>query len=383
LICTAAAVSSTVTFGSWTILRFELPQAVQVAAQSLRVSGRLFWPAHYLLVLAALSLTFWIWKPSYRLFILGLALAIQFADLRTLRGLVRTNVDAPVENRLHSPVWRSLGVDLANLLVIPAYQCGPFAAPGGKPTYAIFGKLASSQRMRTNSYYAARYTKRELQVHCLELPDSLLRGKVLDAHTAYVVSDGVRAVWESTPVTSHRCDRVDGFNLCLPLKAESATRVVTPPEPAPYAIGEILDFTAKGNARKYMTYGWAVASGEDGTWTEGPVARIRLGLSSPVEGPLSIVLMEGSRPFVTRLHPRLDVEVLINSRPVDRWSFEYGSGGGNERRTVVPESVLAGQRQLDVDFRVLNPEAPANVGEGPDDRLLGLNVRALLLQRKP
>ncbi len=383
VVCTAAAVSSTVTLGSWTIVRFTLPHVVQLAAESLRVSGRLFWPAHYLLVLGTLSVAFWAWRPPYRTVIVVVALVIQVADVWTLRKQVRSRVDLPVEDPLRSDIWRHLGAHYANLMVIPAYQCGPYAAPGGKGTYAIFGKLASSQRMRTNSYYAARYTRRELEVNCLEVPGSLLRSTTLDRGTAYVVSDGVRAVWESTPVTSHRCERVDGFNLCTPATAASGSgpSTISRPEASPYTLGELVDFTARGGARKYLTYGWA-ASGEDGAWTNGPMARLRLGLSAPADSALAVVLVEGYRPFVSRQHRHLDVDVSVNGHTIDRWAFEYGDATRAERRAIAPLEMISGQTQLDLDLHILNPEAPANVGEGPDDRLLGLNVRGLIVKRQ-
>ena len=137
-------------------------------------------------------------------------------------------------------------------------------------------------------------TRRELEVHCLEVPGGLLRSTTLDRGTAYVVSDGVRAVWESTPVTSHRCERVDGFNLCTPATAPfaGAPSTLGRPEASSYTLGELMDFTTRGAARKYLTYGWA-ASGEDGAWTNGPMARLRLGLSAPADSALAVVLVEG------------------------------------------------------------------------------------------
>lgn len=376
LVCTIAAVSSTVTLGSVTLVNIKLPRFALVAAQSLRASGRLFWPVQYLLILAALSLTFRLWKGPYRPIIFTLALAVQIADLWTLRSQVRASIDLPVEDPLRSPVWRNLGRDYANLMVIPPYQCGPNEAPGGLISYAIFGKLAASQRMRTNDYYAARYTRREILTHCGDVPRSVLGRDELDAHTVYVVSNALRAAWEITPVKSHSCERVDGFNLCT-LNSASHVPLGQPIDAVAYSIGERLDFTAGGNARSYMVYGWAADSGTDGTWTEGRIARLRLGLSRPPEGALSIVLMEGSRPFVSKLHTHLDVDVVINDQIVDRWSFEYGSTTGLQRRTLVPRTVVAGRERLDFEFRILNPEAPASVGEGPDGRLLGLNVRGL------
>ena len=114
---------------------------------------------------------------------------------------------------------------------------------------------------------------------------------------------------------------------------------------------------------------------------EGPVAALRLGLPAPVQGGFAITLVEGSRPYVSQRHSRLDVDVVINGEPIDRWHFEYGDTNELARRSLVPHTAVAGSERLDIEFRLLNPEAPANVGDGPDSRLLGLNVRGLLLHQ--
>jgi hypothetical protein len=233
LACTAAAVSSTVSFGSTILLQFDLPKPLAAVAESLRVSGRLFWPAHYLLIASAISLMFWRWKPPYRSAILGASLALQIADLGQLRHHVRTLADQVIENPLRSPVWQQLGRNYDNLIVVPAYQCGPYAAPGGPPTYRIFGMLAAAQKMRTNSFYAARYTKPEMYVHCRDVPGEVLSGK-LDSRTAYVVSDGVRTVLDMSRAPSHRCETVDGFNLCTAANGRTPEAVRWKPKPIPY-----------------------------------------------------------------------------------------------------------------------------------------------------
>lgn len=381
LVFTAAAVSSTISFGSQVLVQVELPDTVAALAHGLRASGRLFWPVHYLLIAGAISLTFWQWKPRYRTMILTAALAVQLADLTQLRQSVRAVGDQTVPDPLRSSAWKELGRTHENLMVVPAYQCGPELAPGGKPTYRIFGMLAAAQRMRTNSYYAARYTKREIQVHCVEVPAAVLKGN-LDTRSAYVVSDAVRTVLELSPTTtSHRCETIDGFNLCTvsASRADSGKRM---PKLVPYAVGDVLDFTAGGNARKYMTYGWATDSGSDGTWTDGPLAKLVMGLEAPIERALFLTLNAGARPFVTPRNPQLDVEVAVNGEMVERWTFRYGQPE-TERHMHVPARVTAGHRMLDLEFRFLNPEAPAYVGAGPDGRLLGLNVRGVQIRPEP
>jgi hypothetical protein len=372
--CTAAAVSSTVTLGPVTLFAFDLPKPLNALAETFRISGRLFWPAYYLLVAAGLVLTFHAWHPPYRGAVLAIALAAQLIDLSPLRSKMREAADHHVSDPLQSPVWRELGRHYENLIVLPAFQCAPDLAPGGHPTYVIFGKLGASQRMRTNSYYAARYSAREMYVHCVEFPRAVLGGS-LDSRSAYVVSDPVRKVLELSSMTSHRCEVVDGFNLCTPVSGGEAAPPRREVDAASYTLGDRIDFGATGNAGRYMIYGWA-RTPADGAWTNGPVAKLLLALPSP---PTSAVLTVDSTPLVTRAHRRLDVEVVINGQQLDVWTFRYGIRE-RPRRVAVPAWVAVKQRFIDLEFRPLNPQAPTYVGEGHDVRFLGLYVRGLVLE---
>src|SRR5262249_42073209 len=98
LVCTALAASNSVTFGAHTLFVVHLPGRIYHALESLRASGRLFWPAYYLIVLAALSLTYWNGKPRFRLAILATALAVQLADLAPLHSRTREACSARYEN---------------------------------------------------------------------------------------------------------------------------------------------------------------------------------------------------------------------------------------------------------------------------------------------
>jgi hypothetical protein len=377
IVCTAAAASSTVTLGSLTLLHIELPRAFGVLTESMRISGRLFWPAHYLLIAAALSATFHAWKPPYRAAILAAALALQLADLGPLRARVQAIGRQLGPDPLQSDAWKQLGRDHENLIVVPAFQCAPELTPGGHPGFEVFGKLASAQRMRTNSYYAARYTQREMIVHCVDLPRAVLTD-ALDSRSAYVVSDGVRTLLELSSMASHRCETHDGYHVCT-AAASPAEADRRRPDAVPYAFGEQLDFTTEGNARKYMTHGWATVPLVDGTWTVGPVAALLLGIEDTATD--SLLLTAELRGFVTDAHRRLDADVVVNGQTVERWTFRQGRLD-TKRSARIPASVIGGRRVLDVQFRVLNPQAPAYVGEGYDFRFVGLNIRGLVLHRE-
>src|SRR5262249_32325474 len=161
-----------------------------------------------------------------------------FLDLMPLRARVRADLERRFPSPLVSEAWNGLGRRYDNLILLPPYQCHPDSSPGAGDSYVIFGSLAAAQHMRTNSYYAARNTRAQLQAHCADRLRSALTGP-LDPRSAYVVTDGVRTLWQLDGVDSHRCRVVDGFNLCT-------TDTAGPPPPvraaAAYDPGERVGF---------------------------------------------------------------------------------------------------------------------------------------------
>ena len=381
LLCTALAASASVTFGSWTLFTIKLPSAIAPVLEGLRASGRLFWPAYYLIYAAVLSLTFWVWKPRYRVVILAAALAVQLADLTPLRTKVRVLYRNRFESPLKSAAWQELGRKYDNLILIPPFQCGPDTAVGGLYSYVWFGKFAAAERMRLNSYYAARYTNSELYAHCVDLLRTQLDG-TLDDRSAYVVTDAVRTVWNLTGMRSHRCQVADGFNLCTPAASSDAVPAEPPPLKAPaYVLGDVLDFTTKdARIRQYLTFGWGERSAT-GTWTDGPLAMLRLGLAAPLGAARSLILEVDAVPFLERQHQQLDVDVAVNRQKVDQWIFS-SAPSTTAQRARIPASVLGGHGELDIELRFLNPTAPSNPGIAAPYSFLGLSVRSLVVRQE-
>jgi hypothetical protein len=149
--CTVLAASDRITFGTHTLFVVHWPAPVERILEGLRASGRLFWPAFYLIVLAAVSLVYRIAKPNHRVLVLAAALAVQLADLAPLHAQTRGVCEARYDNLLRSPAWNGLGRQYDNLIMIPAYQCDPTQAAGGIFNYVYFGKVAALGQMRTNN----------------------------------------------------------------------------------------------------------------------------------------------------------------------------------------------------------------------------------------
>jgi hypothetical protein len=379
VVCTVLAASDRITFGTHTLFVVHWPTRLLRALEGLRASGRLFWPAYYLIVLAAVSLVYCVAKPNHRVVVLAVALAVQLADLAPLHAQTRGVCDARFDNLLRSAAWNGLGQRYENLIMIPAYQCDPKQAAGDIFNYVYFGKLAAVERMRINNYYAARYSHAELRVHCVDLLRAQLQGD-LDPHSAYVVNDRVREVWEVHGLRSVRCQLADAINLCVPEGPWPSNVPRRQPPAAPlYAPGSVLDFTSSdGRVRKYLTFGWTDPT-PSGTWTDGPLAMLRLGIDPAPDTTAALDLDIDAVPLLAPGHPLLDVDLLVNGQLLATWTYDQSSP---PRRTVrIPAAVAASRHEIDVEFQVRNPESSQYLGVGPDPRFFGLNLRSMRLRQ--
>ena len=215
-----------------------------------------------------------------------------------------------------------------------------------------------------------------MQTHCVDLLRTQLAG-TLDGNSVYVVTDGVRTAWSLAGMRSHSCSRVDGYNLCTPMRPSEPVSPFEVPNATPYVLAEVIDFTWIGNAGPYTTVGWGVPS-SGGTWTEGPVALLRLGVDGAPDQSRVLILEASVTAFIERAHRRLDVDVVVNGQTVDHWIVR--SAGRSRRQARIPGAVAAARRGLDVEFRMRNPAAPLFVGAGASTSFLGLNVREIVVR---
>ena len=379
LMCAVVAISTTVSFGSAKLFEVPVPGVLTALLNAFRVSGRFFWPTHYLIILAALSMTFWIWNKPARLAILALALAVQMVDLATLRQSVYAANSQRYDKVLTSPVWTGLGKKYESVILVPPFQCEPLTGAGGPHSYVWFGRLAAAERMQLNSYYAARAMKHEMIGHCVDILRTQLAG-TLDRKAVYVVTGAVQTVWGLAGVRSHRCAPVDVFILCTPVGASDPPGAPPPvPAAAAYALGHPLTFTATGDAAPYLTFGWGEPV-DTGTWTQGPMAMVRLGVREPIDATRPLVLDVTALPYlIEHLHPRLLVDVAVNGQVLAEWIFPLGRAIP-QRRVRVPAELVASRQGLDIEFRVRNPASPVYLGTGTTHAFVGLYVQSLAVR---
>jgi Family of unknown function (DUF6311) len=215
LVLTLMALTTKVQIGPGTLVDVDPHQLFSRFLAPLRSSGRLFWLPYYATLTGLLAAPYLFLTRSRANALLACVLLLQFVDTIPLRRWLYAGVHQEFPKPLKSPVWYRLGSVYENLIVLPAWQCGPHLSPGGAYGYRTFGYLAADQKMRTNSYYTARYTGLALDYHCNQPIDQFAH-QALSSDSVYVVTPAFAAQIAQGPTGEGKCHDLDGFILCSP-----------------------------------------------------------------------------------------------------------------------------------------------------------------------
>jgi Family of unknown function (DUF6311)/Carbohydrate binding domain len=213
LALTALALTTRVMIGSWTLIDLDTHQKLTPYLASFRSSGRLFWTPYYILLAAILSATFFCFRRVLATVLVTVALLVQWVDTNPLRRWVHSEVNHTYPWPLRSLVWQKLGTVYKNLMIMPAWQCTQASSPGGLDGYRVFGFLAAADHMRTNSYYAGRYTASTKEAQCGDAITALSH-QPLAPDSAYVVTPLVAKMIADGPTGPGHCHYLDRFILC-------------------------------------------------------------------------------------------------------------------------------------------------------------------------
>ena len=142
-----------------------------------------------------------------------------------------------------------------------------------------------------------------------------------------------------------------------------------------YPPGSRIDFSTNGNGADYIGKGWGLPESW-GTWTIADEAEICLPLRKPLGS--SAILSAEVMPFLTPLHPRLSASVLYNGASIAEWVFDRS--GMVSLSENIPASIIADDPEPCFRLRIAEPRTPAETGDSPDTRMLGLGFKSLSLR---
>jgi hypothetical protein len=204
------ALSNTIGFGSFTYT-YALPDGVISGLSTLRASGRLFWPAFYTLLLAAIAVIAKACGRRVTTAVLAVLLVVQIVDMTPGWWPVREKLTVPPERSWKSPLvasfWAEAGAEYSTLRRYP---------PRIRPGWEIWADYAQRHRMRTDVVYLARYD-RDRRAALDERESAALLAGTFDRDTLYILDENMWSRLGS--IIDPRADllaKIDGFFVLAP-----------------------------------------------------------------------------------------------------------------------------------------------------------------------
>jgi glycosyltransferase involved in cell wall biosynthesis len=136
----------------------------------------------------------------------------------------------------------------------------------------------------------------------------------------------------------------------------------------PYTPGTVAGLMNRTDAARYKRGGWHLTE-KWGCWSSGLTATLSFDLPESFVGDAVFTAEVKAFSFPGSNH---DARILVNGIPVGRWLLT--SGDMVVRHVIVPASVLAGRRRIDVQIDNANLTPIATVSKSHDRRSVGLGM---------
>ncbi len=214
ILLTLFALSNKVYWGDNLIWEYQLLSDIESIFSKFRASGRFIWPVHYLILMGCIYTSFKLWNDKQLKFLIPLVIGLQFIDLIPGHSVMIKFYNNSFHNPLVSQEWQQLSASHKKLILAPSNQCGNTLGP-----FPVFERFALLNGMKTNSAYLARYSKSDLEFHCLTLPNSILSGN-LEKDTVYILDKTKNEYVDLSRKINldhnhtHYCSELDSYMVC-------------------------------------------------------------------------------------------------------------------------------------------------------------------------
>jgi glycosyltransferase involved in cell wall biosynthesis len=173
------------------------------------------------------------------------------------------------------------------------------------------------------------------------------------------IDDAVRLMEQIMP----RLDNLAALELQT---SDGADRAVLRP-------GVKVAFWVGGDGVPGLDYGWSEPESW-GVWTAAKKAKLRL-RTRPDAGAIRLDI--AFRPFLHRAHPRLDLAFWVDEEELA--GLECRNAQSQVFSLVIPSERVSVEGSFDLEFDILDPRSPAELGVSADPRMLGIGLEWLMI----
>lgn len=366
------ALSTKATVGTRVLYDLPVPRLVMDALASFQCSGRLFWPAYYLIFTAVIATTFRAFRDRWLYVALTAALIVQWLDLGSLRTASREHWQSALTPALPAEApWSDLGRMHKHLLVLPPWQCSA-DTPGGTNSHTIFGRLALQQHMTVNTIFVGRISDSQYNFFCNE-QIAKVEQDGLRTDTAYVFAKSMVGRLIGLDYGGNYCRHEEQYILCSRAAGRSGLDPAVLGDIEILHRGDRISFAGSNKiADRLIGRGWSFPEAW-GRWMRGHSATLVFRLPGEPTGDLRIEL--SVVPFIPPTHSRQSLTVLANGKLVTQQTFEQGTS--SDVHIVIPKQMIGGDGLVRLELHSVDPISPAALGLSADTREFSIGVTQL------
>lgn len=363
------ALSTTVTFGEWTLFSVDVP-VYGAIMDKFRASGRLFWIGVFWLATMGVAAVVSALSRKVALVVLGVLAAIQVVDVRGVAAHVHDIVAAKSRLQL-ADEFIGHAADADALIVIPPWQCNYQETPGQVRGFEIMYDLALELGLPTNSVYVARIPRKQLNYHC-KTKNVLDYTRLPNKKFIYVLADSYYNQYNAILKATHSCTLYDKlnvapFHICRP--ADAAPFVPPRAKPGTYS------FALGGNGLPGLEGGWSLPE-PHGTWATGrrsaltfPVGRLEDDQVASVA--LSVSVFAGAQDLSISANGRVLFDGVVKPRPGEVRADDV-------RVTLNPDDISeTGYARLVLHHA--DAVSPLELGLSADERKLSISLKQIVV----
>lgn len=361
------AFTSSINFGNFELLNFELPIFIYAPLSVIRASGRFIWPVYYLIIIFSL-LAFYKLQIRYRYLLLFLL--IQLIDLSP--G-IKNNFDfnKVVNKNLDNPIWDKVFTDYNTVLsTYPSDSSGVFLTTSSLLIKEKFNK--------TNIFRLGRYNRQKFSEQRSKLYLELSQNK-LDPKTIYIIEniDHLRHLKFLFKDTNHGFFNIDNIWVILPnqkskIKSDDLKKLnlINYKKIQP---NQKIDISIK-DPNGILGLGWSHSSygrkvNNIGVWSEG--YKSSLIFQSNDFDKFNYMSINVSKVLVEKGKTLL-VNIYLNNKHLDTLNLK----DIKNQEIVINFNTKKFKQGINlIDFKIANPITPISKLESVDGRLLGFLIK--------
>ncbi len=373
---TIFAISNRVGIGDFSFT-YPLPAWLLRIADTLRSSARLFWPVHYLLMIAIFIAIVRTYSHKIALAILGVCVLIQAAD--TSKGWLANRAqlahyqseDIHVQ-KLSNSFWSKAPSHYRHLTLVPSVN--------RPPNWENFSIYAASHGLTTNAVHMARIDLAKQDESNARLNQQIDSGS-FNQDTLYIVENRFVIAALATAPENTAIAKIDTFNVIAPKWNDCSNcppidpKLILTRDRYASKLGEVISFAnSSPNRSYYFRSGWSWS--EDwGTWSDSKNATLNFTwpqLSS------KLLNLQFDTFVVKGKHLVQEIDVKVNGVFYKKIFLTHVYD--NELDIIfTPE--MKKSKYLSIEFEMHNLARPVDLIEDrPDHRKLGIGVRTAIFK---